>query len=366
MNRPLARLIFENGTIFSGKVFANGQDNLGEVIFNTAMSGYQEILTDPSYYQQIVMMTYPLIGNYGINDDDIESRKLFLSGFIVREYLDFASNWRSQKTLKTYLEESGILGVDEMDTRAITRYIRTQGAQKALLTTSDESESVLIEKVKAYPGLSGRDLVKDVSCDSAYDWHTPTSPAKYRVAVIDCGTKYNILRILSSLGCQCHVFPSSVTADELFKAKVDGIFISNGPGDPAEVTSVVRTVQQLLGKLPLFGICLGHQILGLALGGTTYKLQFGHHGANHPVKNLITGHVEITSQNHGFCVDYQSLNSDDIAISHINLNDQTIEGIRHKKYPAFSVQYHPEASPGPHDSQYLFHDFIHLMKKGTL
>lgn len=357
-----SKLIFENGTIFTGTVFAKGKDCTGEVIFNTAMAGYQEVLTDPSYYQQIVLMTYPLIGNYGINSEDIESRKLFLSGFLVKEYIDFPSNWRSQKTLKQYLEESQILGVEGMDTRAITRYIRTAGAQKALLTTSTDPIDQLLSRLHQAPDLVGRDIVSEVTCAKSYVWDS-TASYPYHIAVIDCGIKYNILRQLSQKGCKCTVFPASVTAETLLAGKFDGVFISNGPGDPSAVTSVIDAIRGILGKLPIFGICLGHQILGLALGGTTYKLPFGHHGANHPVQNLKNGHVEITSQNHGFSVDPDSFTSQDIEVTHINLNDQTVEGLRHKRFPAFSVQYHPEAAPGPHDSHYLFQEFIDLINQ---
>ncbi|MFC1617195.1 glutamine-hydrolyzing carbamoyl-phosphate synthase small subunit [Candidatus Margulisiibacteriota bacterium] len=356
-----AKLIFEKGRVFEGKLFAGAAERIGEVIFNTAMSGYQEVLTDPSYHGQMVLMTYPLIGSYGINEDDIESRKLFLKALLVKEYIDFPSNWRSIKSLKAYLEENNIIGAEGFDTRAITKYIRTAGAQKALLTSTDDPIAKQLEKIKAAPGLLGANLVKNVTIDKKYTWHAE-SKAKYKVAVIDCGVKYNILRMLSKHNCECTVYPAGVSAEEILGKGYDGIFLSNGPGDPEPVKNVVKTVRECLGKLPIFGICLGHQILGLALGGKTYKLKFGHHGVNHPVKNLQTGHVEITSQNHGFCVDIDSLNKNEIEVTHINLNDQTVEGIRHKKYPAFSVQYHPEAAPGPHDSAYLFQDFIKMMK----
>ncbi len=357
-----ARLAFENGKVFYGEAFSGEGERFGEVVFNTAMSGYQEVLTDPSYCGQMVVMTYPLIGSYGINKADDESRSIFLEAFITKEYIDFPSNFLSEKTLKTYLNEHNILGVQGFDTRALTRFIRENGAQKAILTTLDESDAAIIEKAKRSAGMVGQNLAVKVSTNASYIWEKNNS-ASFKVAVIDCGVKYNILRLLTKLGCECHVFPVSVTASEILNQGFNGLFISNGPGDPEPVLSVIKLIQDVLGKLPVFGICLGHQLLGLALGGKTYKLQFGHHGANHPVKNLFTQKVEITSQNHGFCVDINSLNTNDVEISHINLNDNTVEGIRHKRYPAFSVQYHPEAAPGPNDSMYLFTEFIQLMEK---
>ncbi len=354
-----ARLVFEDGTLFEGIAFASVGERFGEVVFNTAMSGYQEVLTDPSYYRQMVVMTYPLMGNYGINAEDVESSGLFLSALIVKEYIDFPSNFRSNQSLKAYLEANNILGVEDIDTRALTRYIRESGAQKAILTTGDEPLHELVEKVLASSGMVGADLVGDVTCKAAYKWEGPEST--FKVAVIDCGIKLNILRLLAKADCECTVFPSTVTADEILAGNFHGVFLSNGPGDPAAVVSVIETVKSLLGKLPIFGICLGHQIMGLALGAQTFKLKFGHHGANHPVKDFRTGKIEITSQNHGFSVDPETL-GEDVEITHLNLNDDTIEGIRHTKYPAFSVQYHPEAAPGPHDSRYLFDEFTSLMR----
>jgi carbamoyl-phosphate synthase small subunit len=357
-----AQLYFEDGTKFIGQVFAQGQDCSGEVIFNTAMSGYQEVLTDPSYFGQMVLMTYPLIGNYGINDEDVESRKIFLKALLVKEYIDFPSNWRSQKSLKQYLEEHNTLGIEGFDTRAITRYLRSKGSQKAILDTTNSSETELIKKLNNVPSIAGKDSVKEVTCSSSYVFTEGYEVKnKYKIAVIDCGIKYNILRHLIKLGCECTVFPASVKASEILNSNFDGVFLSNGPGDPEPVTYVVKTIEQLLGKLPIFGICLGNQLLGLALGGKTYKLKFGHHGINHPVKQLKTGHIEITSQNHNFCLDIDSLDKNDIEVTHINLNDNTVEGFRHKKLSAFAVQYHPEAAPGPHDSSYLFKDFISLI-----
>jgi len=357
-----ARLIFEDGTVFSGTCFAGTGDRFGEVVFNTAMSGYQEVLTDPSYCGQIVLMTYPLIGNYGVNTADEESKKIYLSAFLVREYLDFPSNFRSERSLKDYLLTHDILGVEGMDTRAITRYIRDKGAQRAVLTSSDEPLEALLEKVKQSPSMVGQNLVKKVSTSKAYIWKgEKTSSSRFKVAAIDCGIKYNILRELHNLGCDCTVLPASTSAEEILGGGYDGVLLSNGPGDPEPVSDVVGTIKELLGKIPIFGICLGHQLLGLALGGKTRKLTFGHHGANHPVKNLKTGQVEVTSQNHGFVLDVESLDKDDIEITHMNLNDQTLEGFRHKTYPAFAVQYHPEAAPGPHDSLYLFGEFLEMM-----
>lgn len=368
-----AKLVFECGACFEGNAFAGLGERFGEVVFNTAMSGYQEILTDPSYCGQMVVMTYPLIGNYGINCEDIESRGLFLSALLVREYCDAPSNWRSTKSLRSYLNDHNILGVEDLDTRAITRFIRESGAQRAIITTKNEPMSALLKKVNASQSMQGLNLVRQVTSHSPYQWAAPAKK-QFRVAVIDCGVKYQILRQLRQLGCQCYVFPADVAIAKIKTAQCDGIFISNGPGDPEPVKPVIKLIQTFLGRIPIFGICLGHQLLGLALGGNTYKLKFGHHGANHPVMNLKTGHVEITSQNHGFCLDMNSLNKKEVEITHINLNDQTVEGIRHKTIPAFSVQYHPEAAPGPHDSHYLFQEFIKLMaqkekksapKKGT-
>lgn len=354
-----ARLVFEDGISFRGRVFADGPDRFGEAVFNTAMSGYQEVITDPSYKGQLVVMTYPLIGSYGITDVDAESRALFLDALLVKEYIPFASNWRSQKTLKKYLEDAHVIGVENLDTRAITRHIRDKGAQRCLITTSDAPIDTLVSRIKDSPTMAGQNLADSVSCKTAYTF--PSSSEKYKVAVIDTGVKTNILRLLAAAGCTCTVYPSTVQANEILSKNYDGLFLANGPGDPEPLTHVIDTTKNILGKLPIFGICLGNQILGLALGAKTYKLKFGHHGANHPVKNLRTGRVEITSQNHGFCVDPDTLPKDSIEITHINLNDHTVEGFRHRHYPAFSVQYHPEGAPGPHDSQYLFSEFTAMM-----
>jgi carbamoyl-phosphate synthase small subunit len=326
------------------------------------MTGYQEILTDPSYKGQIVVMTYPLIGNYGINKEDAESRGIFLEGFVVKEYSSVASSWRSQKSLGDFLLENNILGIEGIDTRKLALHIRNAGAMKAILSTQDLDERSLVKKAIKSPGLIGVDLVKEVTSNRKYVWDK-AKENKYKVVVIDCGVKYNILAKLLENKCQVTVVPAKTPADEIFKMKPDGILLSNGPGDPAAVKYVIETTRRLIGKVPIFGICLGHQMLGLALGGATYKLKFGHHGANHPVKDLKTGKVSITVQNHGFCVDIDSLNTKDIEITHINLNDNTLEGMRHKKLPIFSVQFHPEASAGPHDAGYLFGEFIKMMKK---
>jgi len=357
-----AKIALEDSTIFEGHSFGAAGERNGEVVFNTSMTGYQEILTDPSYKGQIVTMTYPLIGNYGINPEDIESRKPFVEGFIVRECSRIASNWRSQKSLKEYLKENNILAVEGIDTRALTRHIRLQGAMKAVISTEDLDDESLVNKAKSSPGLIGRDLVKEVSCHQAYTWSELTGEG-FKVVALDCGVKLNILRELQKNNCKIIVVPAQTTAEEILEMKPDGILLSNGPGDPQGVPYVVETVGKLIGKLPIFGICLGHQMLGLALGGKTYKLKFGHHGGNHPVKDLKTGRIAITVQNHGFCVDIESLNKEEIEITHINLNDNTLEGMRHKRLPVFSVQFHPEASPGPHDAQYLFKEFIGMMEQ---
>ncbi|MCX5715969.1 MAG: glutamine-hydrolyzing carbamoyl-phosphate synthase small subunit [Candidatus Omnitrophica bacterium] len=354
-----AILALEDGTIFKGRSFGAAGEKDGEAVFNTSMTGYQEILTDPSYKGQIVAMTYPLIGNYGINEEDVESYKLFVEGFVVKEYSKIASNWRSTKTLGDYLKENHIIGIEGIDTRALTLRIRETGAMKAVLSTLDADEKSLVEKARRSPGLLGRDLVKEVALKKPYEWE---KKGAYNVVVMDCGVKYNILRELARHKCRVTVVPPTTPAAEILRMNPDGVLLSNGPGDPAALPYIVETVRGLIGKLPIFGICLGHQMLGQAFGGKTYKLKFGHHGANHPVKDLKTGKVSITVQNHGFCVDIDSLNKKEIEITHINLNDNTLEGMRHKKLPVFSVQFHPEASAGPHDAEYLFENFTELMK----
>jgi len=355
----LARLIFNDGTVFTGKFFTNPKSVSGEVVFHTGMTGYQEVLTDPSYKGQMVLMTYPMIGNYGISESEAESRALFLSAFLVKEYVDFYSHFRSKMTLKAYMELHGIPGAEGFDTRAITRYVREKGATVALLTASDEPLSNLIAQVRHLPSMQGCELASSVSIDQPYVWKKPET-ILFKVAVIDCGVKKSILEFLTAQGCYCTVYPYTVTADEL--QAYDGLFLSNGPGDPEPLKEMVNLVRSFVGKKPIFGICLGHQILAQALGAKTYKLPFGHHGANHPVKNLITQKIEITSQNHGFAVDEKTLPSD-VKVTHRNLNDHTIEGIAHAHHPVFSVQYHPESAPGPHDSLYLFNEFIDMMRR---
>ncbi len=380
MDRP-AILALEDGTIFRGTAFGAQGERCGEVVFNTSMTGYQEVLTDPSYRGQIVAMTYPLIGNYGINAADAESRGIWLEGFVVRELSRVVSNWRSEMDVDAYLKKQNVPGIQGVDTRELTKRLRTVGALKGILSTQDVNVESLLAKVRSSPGLGGRDLVQSVSCPATYRWQgdggTKLEPpagvtvqsGSCRVLVMDCGVKYGILRRLQACGCEVMVVPSSTTAQQVAELDPDGIMLSNGPGDPEPVTNVISTVQQLIKDpprkrpLPIFGICLGQQILGLALGGKTYKLKFGHHGANQPVKDLRTGQVAITVQNHGFCVDVNTLPSDEIEVTHMNLNDQTLEGLQHKRLPIFSVQYHPEASPGPHDARYLFDRFVELMEK---
>ncbi|KPL15147.1 MAG: carbamoyl phosphate synthase small subunit [Bacteroides sp. SM23_62] len=375
-----AILALEDGRIFQGTSIGKDGEAFGEVVFNTAMTGYQEVLTDPSYCGQLVTMTYPHIGNYGLNVADYESAKPALSGFIVRDHCPYPSNWRSEIDLRSFLVEKKIVGIQGIDTRALTKHIREKGAMKGVISTKDLDPDSLIQKAQSSPGLEGRDLVKQVTRDSQFTWEegfnqewlpeqfsyqsvAQVSKKRFRVVVYDFGIKNNILRCLASLNCQLVIVPATTAASEVLKLNPHGIFLSNGPGDPAAVEYAIANVKQLIGRKPILGICLGHQILGLAFGGKAYKLKFGHHGANHPVKNLKTGKIEITAQNHGFALDIESMNSDEIELTHINLNDGTLEGMRHNKLPIFSVQYHPEASPGPHDSFYLFKQFIEEMEK---
>jgi carbamoyl-phosphate synthase small subunit len=372
--RNKAVLLLEDGAIFRGYAFAGHGRALGEVVFNTSMTGYQEVLTDPSYKGQMVVMTYPLTGTYGINDEDMESAGIQVEAFIVKEYQDFASNWRSTRTLADFLNEHHKIGIEGIDTRALTRHIRLGGAMRGIIATDTDDIAALMAEVQAYPGLNGIDLVQHVTCSQPYQWRhgpqlgaaslawSPEQPG-FRVAALDCGIKYNILRLLERAGCQVMVFPAHTPAEQILATDPDGVFLSNGPGDPAALHQVIKTVRGLLGKRPVFGICLGHQVMGLALGGKTFKLKFGHRGANQPVKDLTTEKVEITSQNHGYCVDIDSLAHVPVRITHLNLNDNTLEGMEHLEIPAFSVQYHPEASPGPHDASYLFERFIDLMKR---
>ena len=390
-----ALLTLADGAIFEGVSFGAEGETVGEVVFNTSMTGYQEVLTDPSYKGQMVVMTYPLIGNYGINPEDVESTSPAVEGFIVKEASPYPSNWRSTRTLDDYLKEQGVVGIQGIDTRALTRHLRDHGAMEGVISTRDLSPDSLVAKVKASPGLIGRDLVKEVACKEPYMWHegpwqlgkgheeqglgsrvqgtelrsqlnlfpkpSTLSPTPYRVVAYDCGVKLNILRKLVEAGCDVTVVPPDTPASTVMGLAPDGVFLSNGPGDPEGVPYLIDNVQKLIGATPIFGICLGHQILGLALGGRTYKLKFGHHGGNQPVKDLTTGKVEITTQNHGFALDIASIPDKEIELTHINLNDQTVEGMRHRRLPIFSVQYHPEASPGPHDAAYLFQRFVDLM-----
>lgn len=372
--RMKAILALADGRIFEGRSFGAGGEASGEVVFNTAMTGYQEVLTDPSYKGQMVTMTYTQIGNTGINPEDIESRGLFLSGFIVREYLDFPSNFRSTMSLDAYLKENNVVGIHGIDTRALTRHLRDHGAQNGIISSVDFDHASLVAKARAVPSMAGLDLASGVSVDKPYHWteglwqlgqgypQVDQAGLKYKVVAYDFGIKYNILRCLVDAGCDVTVVPATFPAEEALALNPDGIFLSNGPGDPEPLTASIEIIRQLVGKKPIFGICLGHQLLGLALGGTTVKLPFGNHGSNLPVMDMATRKVEITSQNHGFAVDLDSLGST-ACLGHENLNDQTVEGIRHCELPIFSVQHHPEASPGPHDSQYLFSRFVAMMEK---
>ena len=359
-NQKPAKLILENGRVFHGYALGKEGSTIGELCFNTGMTGYQEILTDPSYCGQLVTMTTPHIGNYGINLEDTESKNVQVQGFIIKEDSPIVSNYRATDSLNNYLKNNQIVGIQGIDTRALTRILRIEGAMNGIISSSDISEEDLKKKLTLHPSMNGMDLAKVVTCSKAYDWNSNNQ--KYKVAAIDYGIKHNILRLIEKENCYIKIFPASVSSDEILSFSPDGIFLSNGPGDPAAVDYGIKTVQELLKcNIPIFGICLGHQILCLALGAETYKLKFGHRGCNHPVKNLTTGNIEITSQNHGFSVSLENL-PENISVTHISLNDQTVEGIQCNNFPAFSVQYHPEASPGPHDSQYLFNHFIKLMQ----
>lgn len=358
-----AILALEDGRIFPGRTFGAEGEVCGEVVFNTSLSGYQEILTDPSYAGQIVVMTYPHIGNYGMNREDEESGSPFVLGFIAREFSAFTSNWRSLESLEVYLRNHRIISISEVDTRALVKHIRSRGAMRGIISSCDLDEHRLVGRARQSIPMSGRDLASAVSCSEPYAWPDPqgSHTDRFRVVAIDFGIKRTILRNLVRSGCTVRVVPARTGVEDILAMRPDGVFLSNGPGDPAPLYYAIDTVRRLMGKVPLFGICLGHQIMGLALDGKTYKLKFGHRGANQPVKNILTGRVEITAQNHGFAVDADTLNPRRVAATHFNLNDQTLEGIRHLQVPAFSVQYHPEASPGPHDSHYLFTEFKRLM-----
>ena len=357
-----AILVLEDGRTFTGASFGAMGETFGEMVFNTSMSGYQEILTDPSYAGQIVCMTYPLIGNYGTNAEDVESRKPWVEGFVVREASRVASNFRSTARLQDYLKDNGIIGIEHIDTRALVRHIRDKGAMRAGISTVELNRKALLKKVLASPQMANRELASAVTVKADYDY-AATSEEKFHIVAYDFGVKTNSLREFAKYGCRVTVVPSETSAADAMALKPDGIFLSNGPGDPSSMASVVEEIKKLAAsETPMFGICLGHQLLGEAFGAKTYKLKFGHRGGNQPIKDLTTGKIEITAHNHGFAVDADSLPAD-IEVTHINLNDSTVAGLRHKTLPAFSVQYHPESAPGPHDSEYLFERFVELMNR---
>jgi carbamoyl-phosphate synthase small subunit len=369
-----AILALEDGTVFEGRGFGAPAERAGEVVFNTALTGYQEVFTDPSYTGQIVVLTNPQIGNYGTNAEDNESAHPYIEGLAVREFSAMASNWRSDAEASCFLERHGIPVISGLDTRALVRHLRTRGVMRGALSSTESDPQKLVEQARSIPTMSGLDLATRVSTTKAYQWTKPVdacspservlAPAdpRYHVVAYDFGIKRNILRRLVQVGCRVTVVPSLTSAEDVLALNPDGVFLSNGPGDPEPLEAQVANIRKLIGARPIFGICLGHQLLGLAVGGKTYKLKFGHRGANHPVRNELTKRVEITSHNHGFAVDPDSLNLNEVELTHINLNDQTLEGFRHRSHPVFCVQYHPEAAPGPHDSHYLFDDFMKLIK----
>ena len=355
-----AILLLSDGSLFEGISFGSAGETIGEVCFNTGMTGYQEILTDPSYCKQIVTMTSPHIGNYGINYEDMESQKVQVAGFVVKEETRVPSNWRSKESIGDYLRSQRIVGIQNIDTRALTKHIRDNGAMNGIISTEENNIEILKKKLEKTPEMNGLDLAKEVTCKSMYRW-SEKQKGRFNVAAIDFGVKHNILRLLEKNDCNITIFPANASPSEILASNPDGIFLSNGPGDPSAVSYGIDTVRELLGKKPIFGICLGHQILAIALGASTFKMKFGHRGINHPVKRIDSGEIEITSQNHGFAVDLDSL-PDNVLSTHLNLNDNTSAGIKSVELSAFSVQYHPESSPGPHDSRYLFTDFNRLME----
>ncbi len=370
-----AILALEDGTVFEGGSFGAPVERSGEVVFNTALTGYQEVFTDPSYSGQIVILTNPEIGNYGTNPEDDEAARPYIEGLAVREFSAVASNWRSQADADAFLRRNGIPVIAGIDTRALVRHLRTRGVMRGVLSSTEPDARKLVEKARSIPSMAGLDLASRVTTPERYDWSQPVdacSPSeridsaaapKFHVVAYDFGIKRNILRRLCHVGCRVTVVPAQTPAEDVLALNPDGIFLSNGPGDPEPLEGPVSNIRKLIGRKPVFGICLGHQLLGLAVGGKTYQLKFGHRGANHPVRNEITRRVEITSHNHGFAVDPESLNLNEVEITHVNLNDQTLEGFRHRSHPVFCVQYHPEAAPGPHDSHYLFDDFVKLMSE---
>lgn len=375
--KKAAYLALENGMVFQGWAFGDtSAEATGEVVFNTAMTGYQEILTDPSYKGQIITFTYPHIGNYGVNSYDVESDRVQAEGLIVREYSRVYSNWRAERSLGDYLQEFGLIGIEGIDTRMLVRILRSEGAMRGIVSARESNSDTLVARARALPSMSGLDLTGLVTSSESFMWLADKSepfilPAivngtkPLRVAALDFGVKRNILRRLAEHGCEVKVFPATATAQEILDYNPDGIFLSNGPGDPSAVEQGIQTIRELVQERPVFGICLGHQLLSLAFGATTYKLKFGHRGANHPVKNLLTNTVEITSQNHGFGVELSSM-PEELELTHVNLNDNTVAGFRHKTLPVFCVQYHPEAAPGTHDSDYLFDDFVHSMQERSV